>query len=196
MLVANTLVVQPDRKLAKQRLRHDIMEILYFAYGSNLCLRRMRGRVPSAKRIVAAVLPGYELRWHKRGVDGSGKCSIAIAPRDPVGVYGILYRLAATEKSQLDVTEGLGSGYDAASVTVETPAGLRQVTTYLAAHSHIDDRLLPYSWYRDLVIEGASEAGIPDDYVRRLATVPTQPDPDEDREAHNRAAIPCQEPDD
>ena len=172
------------------------MEILYFAYGSNLCLRRMRGRVSSAKRIGAAVLPGYALRWHKRGADGSGKCTIAIAPEDPVGVYGILYRLAATEKSQLDVAEGLGSGYNEASVTVETPSGLRQVTTCLAAYSHIDDSLMPYSWYRDLVIEGVLEAGISADYVRRLATVPTQPDPDADREAHNRADIPCQESDD
>ena len=129
------------------------MEILYFAYGSNLCLRRMRGRVPSSKRIGVAVLSGYTLRWHKRGADGSGKCTIAIAPKDPVGVHGILYRFAANEKSQLDLTEELGSGYDEASVTVETAAGLRQATTYLAAHSHIDDRLMPYSWYRDLVIE-------------------------------------------
>jgi len=166
------------------------MEILYFAYGSNLCLRRMRGRVPSSKRIGVAVLSGYTLRWHKRGADGSGKCTIAIAPKDPVGVHGILYRFAANEKYQLDLTEGLGSGYDEASVTVETAAGLRQATTYLAAHSHIDDRLMPYSWYRDLVIEAASEAGISDDYVRRLATVRTQQDPDADREAHNRARHP------
>lgn len=171
------------------------MEILYFAYGSNLCLRRMRGRVPSAKRIGTALLPGHALRWHKRGADGSGKCTIAIAPKDPVGVHGILYRLPANEKSQLDLTEGLGRGYDEASVTVETPAGLREATTYMAAHSHIDDSLMPYSWYRDLVIEGASEAGISDDYVLRLATVRTQPDPDAGREAHNRAAIPCQESD-
>ena len=172
------------------------MEILYFAYGSNLCLRRMRGRVPSAKRIGPALLPGYALRWHKRGADGSGKCTIAIAAKDPVGVHGILYRVKANEKLQLDLTEGLGRGYDEASVTVETPAGPRQATTYIAAHSHINDSLMPYLWYRDLVIAGASEAGISDDYVRRLATVPTQPDPDADREAHNRAAIPCHESDD
>ena len=171
----------------------DRPEVLYFAYGSNLCLRRMRARVSSAGRIGAATLSGYTLRWSKRGVDGSGKCTIAVSPREAIGVHGVLYRLPATEKAGLDVVEGLGMGYDEAWVTVETPAGRREATTYVAAASHVDDSLAPYTWYRDLVVAGAVEAGMPDDYVRRLATAGTQQDPDANREARNRAAIPCRE---
>ena len=55
------------------------LDVLYFAYGSNLCLRRMLGRASSARRVAAATLPGYSLTWSKIGVDGSGKCTIQFA---------------------------------------------------------------------------------------------------------------------
>ena len=169
----------------------DDLDVLYFAYGSNLCLRRMRGRASSVRRIAAATLPDYALRWSKIGVDGSGKCTIAISPRDAVGVHGVLYRLSAEEKAELDVVEGLGTGYDEISVTVRTPAGPREATTYVAATTHVDDSLRPYSWYRDLVVAGAVESGFPDDYVRRIATAEAQQDPDAHRETRNREDMPC-----
>lgn len=56
--------------------------VLYFAYGSNLCLPRLRSRVPSVALVGTAVLSGYELRWHKRSTDTSGKCDVIAAP-DP-----------------------------------------------------------------------------------------------------------------
>lgn len=169
----------------------DIPEVLYFAYGSNLCFRRMRRRASSASRTVAVTLPGYALSWSKKGVDGSGKCTIAVSPRAAIGVHGVLYRLPVEEKAELDILEGLGTGYDEARVTVETAAGPREATTYVAASTHVDDSLLPYSWYRDLVAAGALEAGLPQDYVRRIATVAAQQDPDAQREAKNRADAPC-----
>ena len=179
--------------VAAQLVASDRRDVLYFAYGSNLCLRRMRGRAPSARRVAAVMLPGYALTWSKKGVDGSGKCTIAVSPKGAIGVRGVLYRLPVEEKAELDVVEGLGTGYDEASVTVETPAGPREATTYVAAATHVDASLTPYSWYRDLVAAGAVEAGLPDDYVRRLATAEAQPDPDAHREARNRADMPCEE---
>ena len=52
------------------------MAVIYFAYGSNLCFPRLRARVPGVRALGPALLRGHELRWHKRGTDGSGKCSI------------------------------------------------------------------------------------------------------------------------
>ena len=150
----------------------------------------MRGRASSVERVGAATLPGYTISWGKRSVDGSGKCTIAVSSTEAM-VHGVLYRLPADEKAELDLVEGLGTGYDEAMVWVETPAGPRAATTYVAAPTHVDDGLEPYSWYRDLVVAGAVEAGMPDDYVRRLAKAGARPDPDSSREARNRAAIPC-----
>jgi len=150
----------------------------------------MRGRASSVERIGSATLSGYTISWGKRSVDGSGKCTIAVSSTEAM-VHGVLYRLPADEKADLDLVEGLGTGYDEAMVSVQTPTGPRVATTYVAAPTHVDDGLQPYSWYRDLVVAGAVEAGLPDAYVRRLAMAGAQQDPDSTREAKNRAAIPC-----
>jgi hypothetical protein len=41
-----------------------------------------------------------------------------------------------------------------------------QVQTYIADHDAIDDRLKPYSWYKDFVMKGAQEHGLPLEYIR------------------------------
>jgi len=52
----------------------------YFAYGSNMSLARLRRRVPSARRIAVATLPGYRLRFHK--------IAVAAAAQNRYPVYG------------------------------------------------------------------------------------------------------------
>lgn len=42
------------------------MTVLYFAYGSNLWLPRLRHRVPGVEPVGVAHLGGFGLRWHKR----------------------------------------------------------------------------------------------------------------------------------
>jgi len=55
---------------------------LYFAYGSNLCLKIFKepSRVPSASFKCVATLEGYRVVFWKRSTDGSGKATIV---RDP-----------------------------------------------------------------------------------------------------------------
>ncbi len=48
--------------------------MLYFSYGSNMSSRRLLSRVPSARFITSASLPGHALHFHKKGLDGSAKC--------------------------------------------------------------------------------------------------------------------------
>ncbi len=47
--------------------------LLYFACGSNLHPLRLSLRVPAARFQGALALTGYQLRFNKRGRDGSGK---------------------------------------------------------------------------------------------------------------------------
>jgi hypothetical protein len=55
----------------------------YFAYGSNMSLRRLRTRVPSAVKLGNATLFGHQLKFHKRSQDGSAKCDAMTALLDP-----------------------------------------------------------------------------------------------------------------
>ena len=68
--------------------------------------------------------------------------------------------------------------------------GLRRCFTYVAMAGFVDERLAPFTWYRELVELGARYHGFPADYIARLARHPARPDPDARRgeEEESRAA--------
>ena len=147
---------------------------LYFAYGSNMSSERLRARTPSAISLGSARLPGYALRWHKLGRDGSGKCDIEASDAPGTAVWGVLYEINRAEKDVLDAVEGLGVGYDEHAVRVDTGTVVREAVTYKARPDKIDAALRPLAWYTAHVLRGATEHGLPDEYVRRIAAVPVR----------------------
>lgn len=157
-----------------------------FAYGSNLSSGRLRARVPSARFEGRARLDGYQVRFHKRSVDGSGKASIQPTGNEDC-VWGAVFDCPEDEKSALDAAEGLGHGYDEYTVTVhmddETAV---EVLVYAANADSVDDSLEPYTWYLEYVISGAMEQGLPREYIEDLQNTPAVPDPDVRRDARNR----------
>lgn len=158
--------------------------MLNFAYGSNMLPGRIRERAPSATRIGVARLRGYQLCWHKPGVtDNSGKCDIVPSAEDSC-VYGVLYEIIDGEMPALDAAEG---GYASAEVEVECCASLVWARAYFAQKR--DTALLPYSWYKALVVAGARDAAIPQYYVDQLESVAATQDPDLVRHARNMAMI-------
>lgn len=139
--------------------------VVYFAYGSNMSTARLRERVPSCKPLGVATLPGHALRFHKRSVDGSGKCN-AFATDSEDSVTGVLFRFDLGERAALDKAEGVGNGYEHATVTVINEKGhRRKVLTYLATPDYIDDSLKPFDWYKDFVLAGGREHGLPSEYI-------------------------------
>lgn len=144
------------------------MSVLYFAYGSNLATRRLRSadRSPNARPVGVAELPDFELRFHKRGTDGSGKGNAFPLPGSRL--WGVVYELPDRDLARLDVVEGLGTGYDRQSVRVTIATESLEATTYVALPGAIDEAILPASWYLDWLIEGALEHGLPSHWVARL----------------------------
>lgn len=163
--------------------------MIYLAYGSNMLARRLHERVPSARVVGVTSLGGWELRFHKRSVDGSGKCNIVPSPEPRAVVHGVVYELAAAEKHRLDAIEGLGIGYLARELVVAVAGERLEAFTYLAQDSHIDELLRPYRWYLDFVVTGARENGLPAAYVRRLLERSPRRDPDRGRAALNRRIL-------
>lgn len=155
---------------------------LYFAYGSNMLTQRLRERTPSARVVSAAALHGHALRWHKVSRDGSAKCDAVPAAPDSV-VHGVVFEIDRAEKPALDLAEGIGMGYREKIVEVATERGPLQAWTYQATNT--DHLALPYTWYRSLVVAGAKEHGLPQDYVAALEATRTKVDPDEERAAQN-----------
>lgn len=163
---------------------------MYFAYGSNMATARLRRRMPSCEPLGMATLPGYALRFHKRSSDKSGKCN-ALAGGNDDGVMGVLFSFDPAELAKLDEAEGVGAGYERAMVTVIDDKGRRlEVLTYLATPGYIDDGLKPYGWYKDFVVAGAREHGLPPEYVDgHIQPVEAIDDPDKTRDRKQRATL-------
>lgn len=155
----------------------------YFAYGSNMFLGWLRSRVPSAKFLQVIKLSGYTLKFHKRSTDGSGKCNALQTGKVDDVIYGILYEIDKREKHRLDEAEGLGKGYN--EKIIELVDGLKAFI-YIADKNYINDGLKPFVWYKDIVVAGAKQNSLPDDYIKVLKSIETQNDPDKQREAKNQ----------
>jgi gamma-glutamylcyclotransferase len=166
---------------------HARATFINFAYGSNMCTRRLRERTPSAQPLGAAWLGGHRLMWHKIGADGTGKCDILETGLATDGVWGVLYEIAEAERPALDRAEGLGNGYEHKLVRVLATAGPVDAGAYWA--THINAALLPLDWYAAFVLAGALEHGLPADYVARLRSVAAVVDANAPRRAENLAVL-------
>lgn len=151
--------------------------MLYAAYGSNLHPVRLTERIASATFVATAFLPNWSLRFHKRSKDDSGKCNIV---RGGDGVYVAVFEVSAADKRRLDTIEGVGSGYTEAVLQVP---GNGDCHAYVAQESWVDDVLLPYDWYRELVLWGARFHGFPPGYVRLIESQQVWRDTDAERSA-------------
>lgn len=145
--------------------------MLYFAYGSNMSTKRLGQRLSSVRRIAVARLAGHLLKFHKVGSrDGSGKCDIFQTGNPAHGVLGVVFALNLSEKSDLDRIEGLHSGYEEKSVELTTAGGESLVAvTYYATNT--DPSLRPFHWYKEHVLRGALENGLPGYYIREIQSV-------------------------
>jgi len=159
----------------------------YLAYGSNMSSARIEARLGPCRCLGTASLLAHALRFHKRGRDGSGKCDAYFTGDDGDVVHGVLYEIGLGQAERLDGIEG--SDYRRGTLTVRTGAGMLESYAYLALPSAIESALRPYPWYREFVLAGAREAGLPAAYVAAIDSVATIPDPDTMREAANARVL-------
>jgi gamma-glutamylcyclotransferase (GGCT)/AIG2-like uncharacterized protein YtfP len=140
---------------------------LYFAYGSNLVIARMRQRVPSARALGRARLDGRRLALDKRGRDGSAKANLR--PDPAAHVWGALYRLDPRHWPALDACE---PGYARVAVEVRAGAGERVAAETYVAQVHTDEPA--WDWYLGLLLQGARDHGLPEEYRTWLASLPAR----------------------
>ena len=158
--------------------------VRYFAYGSNMLTARLQARCPSARPLGLATARGRRLAFHKRSdVDGSGKCDLVPAD-DGALVVGVVFDLAADELPALDRAEGRGQGYERREIVVELGGDRIACESYVA--TDIEPELMPYGWYRQLVLAGLLEHGAPAAYVEQVRQVAWRADPLPER--HGRLA--------
>ena len=145
--------------------------IYYLAYGSNMAEARLRRRIPSARRVGVVTLSGHRLSFDNASTkDGSGKCAALVSASEEDRVLAVLYQMAAAEKPMLDHYEGVGVEYRDAFVPVPLPDGqLADALIYYP--TNLSPGVRPYHWYKEHVVRGALENGLPDTYVAAIRAV-------------------------
>jgi gamma-glutamylcyclotransferase len=139
---------------------------LLFAYGCNMASSEMQAWCPEHRFVGPARLDGFKVELRRRSIRWrGGAADIVAAPGE--SVWGALYEVADGELDRLDHKEGEGFAYR--QVRVELADGRRAI-----AYEVIDKepREVPCSpEYAELVLAGARERGLPEEWVRELAGI-------------------------
>lgn len=142
-------------------------ELWYFAYGANMdraTLVDRRGIRPSA--VIPATLDGYELVFDQKGIPCLEPSFANLRVAEGQSVHGVAYGLTASQLERLDVLEG-GGAYGHLEVSVRARDGdTVRAKTYFTTETR--DGRYPSARYMGLILRGAREHGLPDEWITRL----------------------------
>ena len=153
--------------------------VYYFAYGSNLNLRQMKDRCPSASFFCKALLENYKLAFTRKS--SKRKCGVAdVVESEGAIVWGVVYALNEDELEVLDEYEGCHpekkkSAYFRKEVTVFVNGDKSKPITVLTyqVQDPSKDHIPPSHEYLQQIISGAQFWGIGIEYIEELKTVQT-----------------------
>lgn len=132
---------------------------LYIAYGSNLNLRQMAVRCPTAKVVGAGELKDYELlfRGGRRGAVAT------VEPKEGVNVPVLLWKLKERDLLALDHYEGWPNFYRKEIQEVELGGKTIPAMVYIMNDGH--DLGSPSQYYYNTIREGYESAGFDTDFL-------------------------------
>ena len=142
--------------------------------------RRLQHRISKVKVVGVGWLEKHKLEFHKKSHDGSAKCDAYYVGDSRYSVYGVVFKVTASQLLLLDEYEGLGKGYEQKTIQIITQnSGIITAVTYYA--TDIDSSIKPYQWYKEHVLQGAKEHNLPKDYIDKIRGIGVIPDPNTKR---------------
>lgn len=150
------------------------MAIYYFGYGSNMAAATMQAWCGDSRVVGMAQLKGYRLAFTRKSERwGQG---VADVVRDEDGsVWGVLYEVSDGDLANLDKKEGNGHNYQRIAVEVLCDDAPCTAYTYEVIAKLPDD--IPTSRdYKQTLLAGAYEMGLPAAYIVMLEALPIADD--------------------
>ena len=126
----------------------------YLAYGSNVSIRQMGMRCPTAKPVCGVMLPNYELLF--RGDNGSAVATIE--PKDGGNVPCGLWLITPEDEASLDRYEGFPWFYHKEMVDVQLGEQRICVMVYVMNGGH--ETAIASAGYLRTILDGYSDFGL------------------------------------
>lgn len=143
----------------------------YFGYGSNMNSKVFQGRRQMRPtKIERAVLKDYRLAFNQPGIPWLEPSFANIEEAPGEYIEGVLYEITGAEMVRLDISEGNGA-YDIVTSSVEGEVS-GTVTAHTFATKNVSHGLHPSLRYMTLLIDGAVEHGLSNEWVQMLRQAP------------------------
>jgi len=150
----------------------------YFGYGSNINLISLKAKGVFPLHSEIAVLYGWRLRFNVehwfRHEGGVGNIEPSSNPDD--FVEGVVHTCADEHLASLDAVESYGVGYDRTLVSVSTQNGIILAQTYTGLPGFINNNCLPSQRYLNIILKGATAAGLSPSYIDLIRQQPVLPE--------------------
>jgi gamma-glutamylcyclotransferase (GGCT)/AIG2-like uncharacterized protein YtfP len=135
----------------------------YFAYGSNMNHEQMSKRCPSSKYIKRGYLQGYKFVYDGYSSMRGGAVANVVKSNSGI-VWGGIFEISEDNLSALDRYEGYPNNYDRKEVNItDDNNAISKAIVYYRINKEIGK---PPGEYRQVVIEGANDCNLPEDYIK------------------------------
>ena len=137
--------------------------LYHFAYGSNLNHKQMNCRCLDNKFIKRAYLDNYKFVYDGYSNNRGGAVANILESADSI-VWGGLYEISKSDLENLDKCEGFPKSYDRKELEVKDDHGnICKAITYFRIGEKIG---IPSNEYKKIIIDGAKDCNLPDNYVK------------------------------
>jgi gamma-glutamylcyclotransferase len=106
---------------------------VYFAYGANMDVQHMQGRVPGARALGPGRLDGFRLAFSVYSTEWEGGAANLELDQD-AHVWGVLWEVPDDQLQGLDAYQGHPTFFRREDVSVQGPGGPVIAWTYRVAH--------------------------------------------------------------
>ncbi len=142
--------------------------MLYFAFASNMNQAQMKRWCPASRFLKAVLLGGFRFVYDGFSVNWDGAIG-NIVKSETERVWGALYEITERDRLTLDAFEGYPRSYDHKEVEVKDREGnVYRAMTYIRTGRALGK---PHPDYERIVIDGAKECGLPEEYIDKALRV-------------------------
>lgn len=140
----------------------------FFAYGSLMKQNEMKRECPGSRFLYSAKLKDYKFVYDGYSSKWCGPVANIVELPENV-VMGALYQVPEREIEALDRREGCPCVYQKKEVEVESEQGAAYEAIVYYRKGEKEGE--PQDKYKQLVIEGARDCGLDEDYIQRVLDI-------------------------